>query len=221
VTDSTSCPVRVSRSAEPTRWLRAHYDRAAASYDKRLRFVDRTLFAGGREWVCAQAHGDVLEIAIGTGLNLPHYPADATLTGIDLSPAMLALAEQRARELERAVTLQLADAQALPFADAGFDTVVSTLSLCTIPDERAAIAEVLRVLRPGGHFLLLEHVRSPHRIVRLGQRAAEQLTLRLEGDHQLREPCEQLKSVGFAIEQIEATRWGIVERVAARKPAML
>jgi ubiquinone/menaquinone biosynthesis C-methylase UbiE len=214
-----ACPVRISRRAEPSRWLRAHYDRAAAKYDKKLAFFDRTLFAGGREWVCSQAEGDTLEIAIGTGLNLPHYPANVRLAGIDLSPAMLEFAQRRADELGRSVDLQVADAQELPFADNSFDTVVSTLSLCTVPDDARAVAQVARVLRPGGRFLLLEHVRSPHRLVRIGQRAAEQLTLRLEGDHQLREPTEHLGSHGLVLERHERSRWGIVERIAARKPA--
>lgn len=211
--------VPISRRAEPTRWIRAHYERAASSYDKRLSFFDRTLLAGGRQWVCSQASGDVLEIAIGTGLNLPYYPAEVSLTGIDLSPAMLALAQRRAEELARGVELEVGDAQALPFADASFDTVVSTLSLCTIPDEHTAISESYRVLRPGGSFLLLEHVRSSHFIVRAGQRAIEQLTLRLDGDHQLREPCDHLEREGFRIERLERSRWGIVERVRATKPA--
>lgn len=213
-----ACPVPISRRDEPTRWIRAHYDRAAPKYDKKLAFVDRTLFAGGREWVCSQAHGDTLEIAIGTGLNLPHYAADVRLTGIDLSSAMLERARQRADDLGRSVELQVADAQKLPFPPDSFDTVVSTLSLCTIPDDAKAVAEVFRVLRPGGRIVLLEHVRSPYRVVRLGQRAAEHITLRLEGDHQLREPLDQLRSRGFVIDRVERSRLGIVERTIARKP---
>ena len=73
---------------------------------------------------------------------------------------MLDIARRRAGELGRPVELRLGDAQALEFEDATFDTVVCTLSLCTIPDDRAAVAEVRRVLRPGGRFVLLEHVRS-------------------------------------------------------------
>jgi ubiquinone/menaquinone biosynthesis C-methylase UbiE len=217
--ETTIGPVPIPRRAEPTRWIRAHYERAASSYDKRLSIFERTLFAGGREWVCAQASGEVLEIAIGTGLNLPYYPREVSVTGVDLSPAMLALAQRRADDLARRVELLVADVQALPFGSESFDTVVTTLSLCTIPDERAAISEAFRVLRPGGSFLLLEHVRSPHVVVRIGQRAIEQLTLRLEGDHQLREPCDHLEREGFRIERLERSKWGIVERLRASKIA--
>ena len=126
-----------------------------------MRFFERLLFAGGREWVCSQASGEVLEIAVGTGRNLPHYPEDVRVTGIEFSPAMLAIARARARELRRDADLRAGDARALDFPDERFDTVVCTLSLCTIVDDRAAVAEARRVLRPGGRFLLLEHVRSP------------------------------------------------------------
>jgi SAM-dependent methyltransferase len=96
---------------------------------------------------------------------------------------------------------------------------VCTLSLCTIPDDRAAVAEVKRVLRPGGSFLLLEHVRSPVRPIRIGQRLLEPIMLRLEHDHLLREPLDHLQAEGFDIERVERSKLGIVERVAARRPA--
>jgi SAM-dependent methyltransferase len=89
---------------------------------------------------------------------------------MELSPAMIEIARTRARELGLDVDLRVGDAQALDLPDESFDTVVCTLSLCTIPNHRAAVAEVRRVLRPGGRFLLLEHVRSPVLPVRLGQR---------------------------------------------------
>jgi ubiquinone/menaquinone biosynthesis C-methylase UbiE len=114
--------------------------------------------------------------------------------------------------------LRVGDAQALEFPDQSFDTVVCTLSLCTIPDDRTAVAEVRRVLRPSGRFLMLEHVRSPLLLVRLGQRLLEPLAVRFEADHLLREPLEHLRAEGFEVEQLERSKLGIVERVAARKP---
>jgi ubiquinone/menaquinone biosynthesis C-methylase UbiE len=116
-------------------------------------------------------------VAVGTGRNLAIYPADVRLTGIDLSPRMLDRARDRAAALGRDVELRVADAQDLPFADEVFDTVVCTLGLCSIPDERAAVREMHRVLRPGGRLLLLEHVRSPIRAVRIGQELVEPLFL--------------------------------------------
>ena len=125
---------------------------------------------------------------MGTGRNLPFYPRGIRLTGIDLTPAMLAVADSRARDLGMDVELVEGDAQALPFADSSFDTAVCTLALNAIPDDRAAIAEMYRVLRPGGRLLLLGHVASHHRVVRAVQRLLEKKSLPIAGDHQTRQP---------------------------------
>ena len=127
------------------------------SYDRQMQFYDRVLLGDSRPWVCAQATWHSLEVAIGTGLNLPFYPAGVKLTGMDFSPAMLGAAQTRARQLGRTVDLRQADAHALPFPDASFDTVVCTFALCAIPDERRAVSEMTQVLRPGG-LLLADHI---------------------------------------------------------------
>jgi ubiquinone/menaquinone biosynthesis C-methylase UbiE len=106
-----------------------------------------------------------------------------TLTGVDLSPAMLAIARQRAEDLGLAADLREADAEALPFSNASFDTVVCTLCLCTIPDDRAAIGEMWRVLRPGGRLLLLDHIGSTWPPIYAAQWLLERLTVRAAGEH--------------------------------------
>src|SRR6266705_2340134 len=137
-------------TAAHTERIRSFYERAAGGYDRGMDLFDWLLFGQGRPAICALARGDTLEIGIGTGRNLPFYPPEVRLTGLDLSPAMLELAEKRAGGLELSVELRVGDAQALEFAESSFDTVVSTLSLCTIPDCRKAATEAHRVLRPGG-----------------------------------------------------------------------
>src|SRR6266498_185396 len=129
----------MTSSETPTARQRRAWDKGAPSYDRQIAFFEKIWFGGGREWLGERAHGRVLEVAIGTGLNLPHYPADATVTGVELSPAMLAITRQRAANLGRDVDLREGDAEHLPFGDASFDTVVCALSLCTIPDPAAAI----------------------------------------------------------------------------------
>jgi len=197
--------------------LRDVWDRYAPRYDRDISFFERIQFAGGREWVCPQASGDVLEVAVGTGLNFPHYPAGVRLTGLDISPAMLDIARTRAAELGREVELCEGDAQALPFADESFDTVVCTLGLCGVPDERGAIDEMHRVLRSGGKLLLLDHVGSHHRIVHFGQSLIEKLTVRKMGDYQTRRPLPLLEQKGFVVQRQERLKLGMVERVAAVK----
>jgi ubiquinone/menaquinone biosynthesis C-methylase UbiE len=195
------------------RWQR-YWDRKSRGYDKEMAFWDRRLFGESREWACGQASGDVLEVAVGTGLNLPRYPEDVTLTGIDWSERMLALARERGR----AATLRQADAHALPFADGTFDTVVCTFGLCAIPDDEKAVAEMARVLRPGGLLILVDHVDSTSRVVRGVQWLVERMTIPRAGEHFLRRPSLLVEAIGMNIERRERFAAGLVERLAARKP---
>ena len=211
-------PALTEQARQETDRVRDVQDKQAPRYDRQMNFFDRVLFGGGREWVCSRAQGQVLEIAVGTGRNLEHHRDEVKLIGIELSPEMLAIAKRRAEELGREVDLRIGDAQDVDFPDDSFDTVVCTLALCTIPDDRTAVAEAYRVLRPGGRFLLLEHVRSPATPVRIIQRILEPLSIRFEADHLTREPLDHLVAEGFEVEELERSKWGIVERVAARKP---
>ena len=195
------------------RWQR-YWDRKSGSYDKEMAFWDRRLFGDSRDWACTQATGEVLEVAVGTGLNLPRYPEDVTLTGIDWSEQMLALARERGR----AATLRQADAHALPFAEATFDTVVCTFGLCAIPDPDKAVAEMARVLRPGGLLILVDHVASTWRVVRGLQWLVEKVSIPQAGEHFLRRPLLLVEALGLDIEQRERFAAGLVERLTARKP---
>jgi SAM-dependent methyltransferase len=170
-------------------------------------------------WLCERAEGETLEIGIGRGRSLPFYRPDVRLTGIELSSVALEVAQRRARELGVRAVLQQGDAGAtLPYPNDHFDTVVFSFVLCTIPDDRRAVAEAVRVLRPGGRLLLLEHVRSPNRALRAIERLLEPLTLRRMGDHLLREPCDRVLAEGMKIELLERSWFGVLERLVARKP---
>jgi ubiquinone/menaquinone biosynthesis C-methylase UbiE len=209
-----------STVVDETERVRGLWDKAAPRFDRMMGFWEKVLFAGGREWACSRAKGDVLELAVGSGRNLPYYPRDVRLTAIELSPAMLELARARAAELSVEVDLRLGDAQALDLPDDSFDTVVSTFSLCSIPDHHKAVAEAKRVLRPGGRLILFEHVRSPSLPVRTVQRLLDPLTVRFEGDHMVREPLEPVRAEGLEIDEFQRSKWGIVERLAAHKVAV-
>jgi ubiquinone/menaquinone biosynthesis C-methylase UbiE len=141
------------------------------------------------------------------------------VTAVELSPQMLALARARNDQLGAGVDLRLGDAQALEFGEASFDTVLITFALCTIPDDRRAAEEAFRVLRPGGALVAVEHVRSPVTAVRVVQRTIDPLAVRFGADHLTREPLDYLADVGFQVEDVTRSKWGIVERVRARKPA--
>jgi len=196
--------------------LRA-WEKSAPTYDKKIASAERGLLRGGREWIGSRARGRVLEVAIGTGRNLPHYPHDITLTGIDLSPGMLATARQRAADLGLEADLHVGDAERLPFADASFDTVVCAISLCTIPDPATAIGEMNRVLVPGGRLLLLDHVRSTWPPVFVGQWLLERITIRASGEHLTRRQLPLVEAAGFEVVEVERLKAGMVERIHARK----
>ncbi|MBB4959699.1 class I SAM-dependent methyltransferase [Micromonospora polyrhachis] len=182
-----------------------------------MAWLERRFFADSRTWVCRRAHGTTLEIAIGTGANLPHYPGDVDLTGIDWSPAMLHIARHQAERVRRAVALSRTDATALPFPTATFDTVVSTFALCCIPDERAALVEALRVLRPGGRLLLVDHVAASFWPLRALQHVVDLASIPLQGEHYTRRPVTILRGLDVTIEETERLARGVIERVHARK----
>jgi ubiquinone/menaquinone biosynthesis C-methylase UbiE len=199
--------------------LRRYWDKQSKSYDKQMGLFDRYVFADTRDWICGKATGATLEVAIGTGLNLARYPDDVTLTGLEWSPGMLDIARNRAARLGRPVDLVQGDAQQLDFPDASFDTVVCTFSLCAIPDDKKAVEEMARVLRPGGLLLLADHVEGARWLIRGVQRLIEVVTIPLGGEHYRRRPIRHVQSLGFPIEGHNRFKGGIVERLAARKPA--
>jgi ubiquinone/menaquinone biosynthesis C-methylase UbiE len=203
--------------AEANELRRQNYAKEAPHYDKSMGFFERRVFGSDhRAWACSQASGDTLEVAVGTGLNLPHYPAGVRLAGLDLSSDMLALARNRAAELGRTVDLREGDAQELPFADSSFDTVVCTYSLCNVPDEARTVSEMKRVLKPGGRLILVDHIRSSVPPIFWFQRLLEIVSRK--GDHMTRRPSLHVERAGFDIQARERLRAGVVERLVAVKP---
>jgi ubiquinone/menaquinone biosynthesis C-methylase UbiE len=197
---------------------RRQYAEEAATYDRDADRSEKWLLGTDhRPWACSRAVGRTLEVAIGTGLNLPHYPRGAHLTGVDLTPEMLALARRRSADLGVSVTLTEGDAQALPFADAAFETVLCTYAMCSVPDERAAVLEMRRVLKPGGRLILVDHIRSSVPPLFWLQRLMELAPSR-NRDELTRRPREHVEAAGFTIEQSDRLRAGVLERLVARKP---
>jgi ubiquinone/menaquinone biosynthesis C-methylase UbiE len=195
------------------------WNEQAERYDKQIGWWERRVLGeGNRAWAAARARGEVLEVAVGTGLNLPLYDPDLPVTGIDLSSAMLAIARRRAAEAGRAVDLREGDAHDLPFGDASFDTVVCTFSLCNIPSPRQALAEMRRVLRPGGRLVLVDHVRSTVRPIRWLQKGLELLAVRVDGERLTRRPADIVEQLGYEVVERDRFRWGIVERLVAIDP---
>lgn len=131
----------------------------ARLYDAVMAVPERTIMPAHREALAEGLSGRVLEIGAGTGAMFPYYE-NVELHAVEPDPHMRTQANARAEELDVAVSLSDASAETLPYDDSSFDTVVASLVFCTIPDHEAALAEVARVLEPGGEFRFLEHVRG-------------------------------------------------------------
>lgn len=170
-------------------------------YDALTRSFERGPGARVRGDLLRHASGDVLEIGAGTGASLPHYPA--AVTRLVLTEPDRSMSSRLATRLAAApmpTELVRASATTLPFAAASFDTVVSTLVLCTVPDQPAALAEVRRVLRPGGTFLFLEHVRSDDpRHARRQDRLTLPWRLVAGGCHPNRRTLQGIVDAGFEV----------------------
>jgi ubiquinone/menaquinone biosynthesis C-methylase UbiE len=162
-------------------------------------------FSAYRRRLVPTAHGRVLEIGVGSGLNLPFYTEAAKhLIGLDTSPRLLSMARQVRGTGARSTDLIEGSAEALPLEGKSIDTVVTTWTLCTIPDVIAALQEVRRVLTHSGELLFVEHGRSPDEKVRRWQDRLTPVWKRLGGGCHLNRPIrELLENSGFRIEQIE------------------
>jgi SAM-dependent methyltransferase len=152
-----------------------------------------------------RARGAVLELGAGTGANLPYYPDGVSLTAFETNPSMAVRLQRKAAQRRRPVEVDVAETGRLPYRDASFDTVVATLVLCSVPDQAAVLAEVRRVLRPGGEFLFLEHVAASRPRVRQWQRRLNPLQRFLADGCELdRDTASAIRAAGFAAVEIEA-----------------
>lgn len=158
----TCKPQRIPNSEKMTaNQVQGAYDEIAAQYEKKIWFDQHILgVARLRKKLLSKATGKILDVACGTGINIPMFPAGSDITAVDLSPNMLEIARTNAAKHGLNVNLAVMDAEHLEFPDGSFDTVVSTLSTCTFPNPLKALQEIKRVCRPNGLILLLEHGHS-------------------------------------------------------------
>jgi ubiquinone/menaquinone biosynthesis C-methylase UbiE len=188
--------------------------------------LNRPLIARHRRELLAGVEGDVLEIGFGSGLNLPHYPARVhKITTVDPNAGMNRLAQQRVRRSRIEVDQRVLGGERLPFEERTFDCAVSTFTLCSIEDVGQALAEVYRVLKPGGKLLFLEHGLSPEPSVQKWQRRLNRLEMllgdgcRLDRDMKAliaEQPFSSLEVEEFYLEKTPRTH-GYLYRGSARK----
>lgn len=177
----------------------------AWGYDRIMSATEQAGLGERRRDLLAAASGTVLEIGAGTGLNLPYYAAGVTsLTLTEPERPMLRRLERAAERSARATELVQAPAEELPFADGRFDTVVTTLTLCTVRDQPRALREIRRVLRPGGRLLFLEHVRGRDAdTARLQDRMLRLTRFFGYGCHCNRDTLAAITAAGFSVDEVE------------------
>ena len=176
----------------------------AASYDPLTARWEKRHGAELRRKLLAHARGRVLEIGIGTGLSLPHYPPVDELVAADPSEPMLRRARRRTAGVGRDVTFVEAAAEQLPFEDDSFDTVVSMLVLCTVEDQQRVLQEIRRVLRPDGRLLFSEHVRSENpKRARWQDRLEPIWGVVANGCHPNRRTLDAIRAAGFDVSDVE------------------
>src|SRR4051794_16385204 len=167
--------------------------------------MNRPLVAQHRRQLLATVGGDVLEVGFGTGLNLPHYPAQVKrITTVDPNTGMHRLAQRRIRQSKFEVDQRVLSGERLPFDDGTFDCAVSTFTLCSIDDVSEALSEVYRILKPGGRLLFLEHGLSPEPNVQKWQRRLNWLEMRLaDGCHLDRDMRELVAALPFSTVEVQ------------------
>lgn len=181
----------------------------AALYDRLTRSAERKFLGAHRRWLCARAAGRVLDLGAGTGANFPYLSAAAEIVAVDPDSYMLERARRKAASLQRAVTFLPDASEALSLESASVDAVLATLVLCTVADPERALAEVRRVLRPGGRLLFLEHVRLEHAVWGRVQDVVTPLWRVLcAGCHPNRDTVAAIRRAGFAIGGLERYAFG-------------
>lgn len=178
--------------------IRHRYNRVAPLYDLLDAIMEARMFKAERPAVIQQASGQVLEVGVGTGKNLPLYQDDANVTGIDFSPRMLAKAKRLAANLDKTFQLLEMDVQELAFNDNSFDSVVTTCVFCSVPDPVKGLVEIHRVLKPGGRLIMLEHVRSEGSVKGKLMDWFNFIPLHLYGANINRRTIDNLRAAGFS-----------------------
>lgn len=193
------------------------YDRWAGVFDFLEQIFEKIAFGQWRRKMLTNATGNICEMGIGTGRNVPFYPSNSRVTGFDISPGMLHLLRNRYPELNSAFSLSLMDAQHMAFKDNYFDTVLATFIFCTIPEPVLALKEALRVCKPGGRLVLMEHVRINSSVAGPIMDFFNPLARFLFRDNINRNTGENVRKAGWDLLAVKSYSGGMVNFIIAQK----
>lgn len=182
--------------------IRDHYQRLSPKYDQNVEGSERRNTPWRKDLWSNVKGPHILEVGVGTGRNMPYYPAGQQITAIDLTPGMLSQAQKRAASLKLNVDLRVGDVQALEFLENSFDTAVATFVFCSVPKPVSGLLELKRVVKPLGKILLLEHTRSPNQLLGVLMDLLNPLCIWLMGDNINRRTVENIQEAGLVIEKI-------------------
>jgi ubiquinone/menaquinone biosynthesis C-methylase UbiE len=204
-----------------TRTTQRRYDRIASVYDAAEAPIERLFYASWRRRLWSDIKGpDILEVGVGTGKNMPHYPTGVRVVVIDLSRRMLSRAEERAEMLHLDVDLRQMDVQDLTFPSDSFDAVVGSFVFCSVPDPILGLREVARVCKPKGEVRLLEHMQARNRVLRLMMDIVNPIAVRMWGANVNRATVSNVESAGLEVISVEdLTVQGIFRLIVARPTA--
>lgn len=195
------------------------YSSASKLYDIVEWPAEQLLFKRLRKKAIVYAKGKVLEVGTGTGKNFPYYDRDRVdLSAIDFSEGMLEVAQKKKAKLQwHTLKLFQMDVENLAFEDDSFDCIVCTFVFCTVPDPEQGLKEILRVLKPGGKAIFLEHMKSRYRVINIFLWIMNLFSTRQLGTFMLRETQRAIERTGFRIESVENHFFDVVRLIIARK----
>lgn len=182
--------------------IKERYNKISGVYDC-FHWPVEFVFSKWRKRLLKEAFGKTLEVGIGTGNNIPFYPEGVALTGIDISENMLNKARKKSHKNSIRARFKVMDAQNLEFTDNSFDTVVTSFVFCTVSDPVEGLKEIMRVCKNGGKILMMEHVRSSHKITGKIMDLLNPLPHFIIGDNLNRRTFINLMEAGIKEENIE------------------
>jgi ubiquinone/menaquinone biosynthesis C-methylase UbiE len=204
-----------STAAEVTR---AKWDKLAPRFDGMASKGTEARWKPSKARLFSHMQGNILFLALGTGLDIPTFPNRQTITAIDISPKMLDLATERMAAYDGHLSAQVMDVHAMPFAEGTFDQVFTSCTFCSVPDPVAGLKALHRVLKPGGSLFMFEHTGSKYTPFRQMMNLMSTLTETV-GPAMNRDTVSNVRAAGFVIQEVENIFLDVVKTIRAVKPA--